>query len=248
MPVLSSGGTGIIFRAYNIFIKLQPDFSNNNIMTQTLISLPPTPTSQLILHDVSWEMYEKLLDIFTEYPQIRLNYYQGTLELMTPSPEHETYSWNLGRLITILSEELGLEIRGLKSTTWRSPSEVAGKQADECFYIQNEFLVRDKLTINLETDPPPDLAIEVNITHSFVDKFAIYKKLKIPEIWSLQQGKLFIYLLTDEGYQEAEKSLAFGEFPIQELTQFLQLDSQKGENARMREFRQWVRLKLNELE
>lgn len=216
-------------------------------MTQILTSLPPTNTSQFILHDVSWEMYEKLLEIFTEYPQIRLNYYQGTLELMAPLPEHETYSWNLGRLIIILSEELGLEIRGLKSTTWRSQSKVAGKEADECFYIQNELSVRDKLTINLENNPPPDLAIEVNITHSFFDKFAIYIELKIPEIWSLQKGKLLIYLLTDKGYQEAEKSLAFGNFPVQELTRFWHLDSQKGENARMREFRQWVRLKLNEL-
>jgi len=65
-----------------------------------------------------------------------MTYYKGTLELMTPLPEHETYSWTLSRLVVALSEELGLEIRGLKSTTWRS--QPVGKEADECFYIKTK--------------------------------------------------------------------------------------------------------------
>ncbi len=146
----------------------------------------------------------------------------------------------LGRLITVLTDELGLEIRGLGSTTWRLKPKAAGKEADECFYIQNEAVVRDKLRIDLNTDPPPDLAIEIDISSSSIDKMAIYAGLKIPEVWRFNDAKLTIHVLTNSGYVESETSLAFGSFPVKELAKFMQLDSQKGENARMREFREWV--------
>ncbi len=212
-------------------------------MAQALTApTPPIEGFPFVLYDVSWETYEKLLEAFAEHPRLRITYYQGTLELMTPLPEHETYSWTLGRLITVLTDELGLEIRGLGSATWRSKPKAAGKEADECFYIQNEAVVRDKLKIDLNTDPPPDLAIEIDISSSSIDKMAIYAGLKVPEVWRFNDGKLTIHILTNSGYVESETSLAFGSFPVKELAKFMQLDSQKGENARMREFKQWVRL------
>jgi Uma2 family endonuclease len=214
-------------------------------MAQTLAApTPPVEGSQLVLYAVSWETYEKLLEAFAEHPKLRMTYYKGTLELMTPLPEHETYSWTLGRLIAALSEEMGLEIRGLKSTTWRSKPKAVGKEADECFYIQNEGAIRGKLKINLKVDPPPDLAIEIDTTNSLLDKMAVYAELKVPEVWRFEDNKLTINILFDTGYVESETSLAFGSFPVKELTRFMQLDSQKGENARMREFREWVRANL----
>ena len=214
-------------------------------MAQTLTpATPPTTGSHLVLNDISWEIYEKLLEVFAEHPALRMTYYKGTLELMTPLPEHETYGWTIGRLVAALSEELGLEIRGLKSTTWRSKPKTAGKEADECFYIQNEALVRGKLTIDLTVDPPPDLAIEIDMTHSSIDKMAVYAELKVPEVWRWQKGKITLNILSDTGYVESEISLAFGSFPIKELARFMQLGPQKGENARLRELRQWVRQQL----
>lgn len=105
-------------------------------MTQTITApTPPVEGSRLVLHHISWEMYEKLLEIFALHPKLRITYYKGTLELITPLSDHERYSWTLGRLLVVLSEELGLEIIGLKSTTWRSKPKAVGKEADECFYI-----------------------------------------------------------------------------------------------------------------
>ena len=213
-------------------------------MTQTLTPATPVEGSRLVLHHISWEMYEKLLEIFAEHPKLRMIYYKGTLELMTPLSDHETYSWTLGRLLIVLSEELGLEIRGLKSTTWRSKPKAVGKEADECFYIQNELAVRNKLKIDLKNDPPPDLAIEIDMTNSSINKIAVYAELRVPEVWRLEDGKIIINILTDTGYVDSETSLAFGSFPVKEIAGFIQLDSQKGENARMREFREWVRSQL----
>jgi len=214
-------------------------------MTQTLTAAtPPVTSSHLLLYGISWEIYEQLLEIFAEQPTPRMTYYKGTLELMTPLPEHETYSWTLGRLVVALSEELGLEIRGLKSTTWRSQPKAVGKEADECFYIQNEALVRGKLKIDLSVDPPPDLAIEIDISNSSLDKMAVYAELKVPEVWLWQEGKLTVNILADAGYVESDTSLAFRSFPIKELAQFMQPNPQQGENARIREFRSWVRSRL----
>jgi Uma2 family endonuclease len=216
-------------------------------MTQTLIpkTIPETISPSFILDNVSWEMYENLLDIFAEYPSIRITYDHGTLELMTPLPEHERSSWRLGRLITIISEELGLEIIGLKSTTWKAKPKSVGKEADECFYIQNEAKMRGKLQINLEIDPPPDLVVEVDMTRSFMNKLSVYAQLKVPEIWQYKNNQITIYLLNDENYQQSEESLAFPSFPVKELAQFVKLDQQKGENERMKEFRKWVQLTLS---
>ncbi|MEG4320111.1 MULTISPECIES: Uma2 family endonuclease [unclassified Microcoleus] len=200
--------------------------------------------SHLVLHDISWETYEQLLEIFAERPTPRMTYYNGTLELMVPLPEHERYSWTIGRLIAALSEELGLEIIGLKSSTWRSKPKKAGKEADECFYIQNEAVMRGKLKIDLKTDPPPDLAVEMDLTSSSINQMAVYAELKVPEVWRWKKGKLTVNILTDTGYVESETSLAFGSFPVKELAGFMQLDSDKGENARIREFREWVRSHL----
>ena len=215
-------------------------------MVQTLAySKEELAGSHLILHDISWETYEQLLEIFAERSTPRMTYYQGTLELMVPLPEHERYSWTLGRLIVALSEEIGIEIIGLKSSTWRSEAKKAGNEADECFYIQNEALMRGKLTIDLKNDPPPDLAVEMDLTSSSINKMAVYAELKVPEVWIWKKGKLIINILNDTGYVESETSLAFASFPVKELAQFMRLDSEKGENARIREFREWVRSHLN---
>jgi len=172
---------------------------------------------------ISWEMYEKLVEIFAEHPKLRMIYYKGTLELMTPLSDHERYSWTLGRLVVVLSEEVGLEVIGLKSTTWRSKRKAVGKEADECFYIQNEASMRGKLKIDLKNDPPPDLAIEIDTTNSSIDKMAVYAELRVPEVWQLEDDKIIVNILTDTGYVDSETSLAFGSFPVKELARFIHI-------------------------
>jgi Uma2 family endonuclease len=200
--------------------------------------------NHLVLHDISWEIYEKLLEIFSDRSIPRITFYQGVLELMVPLPEHETYSWTLGQFIVVMTEEMELEIRGVKSSTWRSQPKATGKEADESFYIQNEAKVRNKLQIDLTVDPPPDLAIEVDLTHSSIDAMSVYAELKVPEVWLWRKGRLTINLLKEGGYVESENSLAFGSFPVKEIAQFMNFESDKGHNAKMREFREWVRANL----
>ena len=142
----------------------------------------PTVTSEekeflenhLVLHDISWETYEQLLEIFSDRSIPRITFYRGSLELIRPRTEREVYSWHLGQLVAELTAAMGLEIIGFKSSTWPLREQATGKEADECFYIQNEAKVRNKLQIDLTVDPPPDLAIEVDLTHSSIDAISVY--------------------------------------------------------------------------
>src|SRR5204863_3892315 len=56
-------------------------------------------------------------------------------------------------------------------------------EPDECYYVANEPLVRDKLHLDLAVDPPPDLAIEVEISRDSLNRHRIYAALGVPELW-----------------------------------------------------------------
>ena len=114
------------------------------------------PGQQLLMTDVSWPMYEQLLEEFGENRGSRINYSQGVLEVMVPLPEHEDDKVMIADLVKGLLEELDIEFRSLGSTTFKSETMKRGIEADDCFYIENEAAVRGKKRIDLTVDPPPD--------------------------------------------------------------------------------------------
>src|SRR5262249_54893083 len=137
----------------------------------------------LVLRDIDWKTYNRLLRAFAERPGIRLTYDRGTLEIMSPSHGHDTDARFLGRLVVTLTEELGLPIKGGGSTTFRRRRRRRGLEPDDCYWIANEPRVRGKRKINLRVDPPPDLCIEVDVTHSSLNRLSIYAALNVPEVW-----------------------------------------------------------------
>jgi len=99
---------------------------------------------------------------------------------MTLSHAHENQAHLLGRFIVVLTEEFGLPVKGGKSTTFRRRGRQRGLEPDECYWITHEAAVRGKDRINLRTDPPPDVALEVDVTRSSLNRLAIYAKLNFP--------------------------------------------------------------------
>src|ERR1700736_2241918 len=89
----------------------------------------------LVLHDVDWSSYGRLLRAFAERPRVRLTYDRGVLEIMSPLLEHDHSSWLLGRFVVVLTEELGLPVLGGGSTTFRRRRRRRGLEPDECFWI-----------------------------------------------------------------------------------------------------------------
>ena len=203
-----------------------------------------TPAEQrTVLYNVSWETFEALLRDTGEDRGSRFAYDCGTLEIMTPLFEHENPKSNFGNFIIALAEELDIEIRSAGSTTLKRRIANRGIEPDNCYYIQNELAIRGRETLDLETDPPPDLAIEIDITSSSINKFRIYSALSIPELWRYDGQNLKFYQLLDGQYIECEFSIAFPLVSVNDISRFIQQSKTMGEIALLKSFRAWVREK-----
>jgi Uma2 family endonuclease len=207
-----------------------------------MATVQPLRAERLFLPGVDWQTYERLLRAFAERPSMRLTYDRGNLEIMSPLHEHESDGRFLGRLATTLTEELGLPVKAGGSTTFRRKRRRRGLEPDDCFWIAHESQVRGKRRIDLRNDPPPDLAIEVDVSASSLDRMSIYAALGVPEVWRLDdRGLAFHVLGTDGRYAEASRSLAFPLVTPADLNGFLRMRGQLDENAVVLEFRQWIR-------
>jgi Uma2 family endonuclease len=219
-------------------------------MTATLIQSP----DRVILRNISWQTYQSLIHDFEQEPAIRLTYDHGILEIRMPLDPHETYKKILGRLIEAATEELELEIRSLGSRTCDRKDLSKGLEPDQCYYIQNEAQVRGVQQIDLAQFPPPDLAVEVDIMSSSLNRLSIYADLQIPEIWRYDGRSLTIYCLlaaqqdvSDASqYGIAERSLALPLLTATDIGRFLELQATTGENSLIKQFRQWVRSQQSE--
>lgn len=205
-------------------------------MTATLIQSP----DRVLLQNISWQTYQSLVKDFEQQPAMRLTYDQGILEIRMPLDPHESYKKLLGRLVEALTEELGVEVRSLGSRTCDREDLAQGLEPDQCYYIQNEPLVWDKEQIDLAVDPPPDLAIEVDISSSSINRLSIYADLGVPEIWRYDGQSLMMYRLENQQYQSCSHSAAFPLLAAADVERFLGLKKTTKENALISLFREWV--------
>lgn len=205
-------------------------------MNKTLVK----PENITILTKIRWETYQALVLDLAETPSKKLTYDQGILEIMTPLPEHEVNKRLLGRIVETTTEVLGLEVASFGSTTWSKKNLKKGIEPDECYYITNETLIRGKLDINLTIDPPPDLAIEIDITSSSLDRLGIYAAVGIGEIWRFDGQELFIYCLKNGNYEQQENSQVLPILSKSIILKFLKKRGRIGENSLIREFRESI--------
>jgi Uma2 family endonuclease len=207
--------------------------------------LKVSPGGQLLMTDVSWAMYEQLLGEYAEKPGVRINYSQGVLEVMVPLPEHEANKVMIGDLVKILMEEQDLDFWSLGSTTFKSEVMQQGLEADDCFYIENEAAIRGKKRIDLTVDPPPDLAIEIDITAR--TRFNNYQALGVGELWRFDGTKLEINVLQGGQYVQVSESPHFPGLPLGEvIPQYLEQSKVEGRNKAIKAFRAWVRGRIDE--
>ena len=200
------------------------------------------PEQRIILSNISWETYERLLADHENSSAPRFTYDRGMLEIMSPNPEHEEANRQLAQIVLILAEERSINVRGLGSTTFRREDLERGFEPDSCFYIRNEERVRGKKRIDLTVDPPPDLVIEVDITSPSLGKFPIYARLGVPEVWRYDGERLRIHQLTeDTGYAEVRHSAVLPDLTAEVLTRFVGRSSTLDWLPWVREVRGWAR-------
>ncbi|HHP7243357.1 MAG TPA: Uma2 family endonuclease [Elainellaceae cyanobacterium] len=211
------------------------------MVTLQLQQLDVPPGQRLLLHDVSWTEFEAILEELGNHRSTRITYDSGVLEIMAPLPEHEYFKETIGDTVKDIAEELNLDYESYGSTTWRHRARESGIEADNCFYFQNEVAVRGRVDLNLEHDPPPDLALEIDITSKSLARFPIYARLGVPETWCYNEGRLSIYLLQQNQYVEAEQSQVFPNLKVQELPKLMEENRDRGRLALRRAVREWVR-------
>jgi Uma2 family endonuclease len=180
---------------------------------------------RVILHNTSWETYERLMQERGEHRVPRFAYDRGELEIMSPSTEHESIAYYIGLLVAVFAEEAGVDLYGAGSTTFDREDLERGFEPDACFYVQNAERVRGKPRIDLGLDPPPDLVIEVDITSPSLDKFPIYARASIPEIWRHDGEKLEIFRLRGEEYVEVAGSRTLPPITGEALSGFIEESS-----------------------
>ena len=193
------------------------------------------------MENVSWEQYERLVED-TEYYHVRITYDEGRLTLMSPLPIHDRIKTLAGRLIEFAAFELDVPISSFGSTTWKRRDLAKGLEADECYYIfKASSLVHGRSDIDLRRDPPPVLAVEIDITRNPLNRPSIYAALGVGELWRYD-GKQFEFVRRNAGgsYEPIQVSAALPFMTAPIVDRFISLMLQN-ENAGLRAFRDWLR-------
>lgn len=197
---------------------------------------------RVVMHGVSWKTYESLMADLANSRATRISYDRGRLELVSPSNEHEWRRRLIGRMIDIWTFEKRIPIRGLGSTTWKREGRQRGVEADECYFVLNEPVVRGRSGLDLESDPPPDLAIEVEVSDSSLGKLEIYADLGVPEVWRFGEQTLRIHQLgSNRKYKLAKESLNLPGFPTQDLADWIARAQAIDETSWAASFQDWIR-------
>ncbi|NJL88284.1 MAG: Uma2 family endonuclease [Leptolyngbyaceae cyanobacterium SM1_1_3] len=208
-----------------------------------MVIATPTPTligeKRVTLHLLNWQAYQQILQALPQTRAARLTYDRGILEITMPLEDHEFAVRLIERFILILVMELGLKLKTMGSTTLEREDLNRSPEPDNAYYIRNQPLVAGK-TVNLAADPPPDLVVEVDITHTDINKLRLYASMEVPEFWRYNGREWRIYQLQDGAYQALETSPTFPSVPKAQLYSFLE-QARQDEVAAEITLRDWAR-------
>jgi Uma2 family endonuclease len=186
----------------------------------------PIGEQRVVLRGVTWAGYLQILAALPPQRGSRLTYDDGLLEITMPLEDHEFCGRLIERFIITLVELLDLDIKTMGSTTIKYPQLQKGAEPDNAYYIQNAQAVAGR-NVDFAIDPPPDLIVEVDITHTDILKNQFYAQLSVPEFWRFNGQVLHIYQLQQEEYVEIDRSPTFPQVPKEWLYEFLATAKQK---------------------
>jgi Uma2 family endonuclease len=204
---------------------------------------PLDQQQHIVLDDVSWDFYEHQLEENGDR-HIRVTFSDGSLEIMPPLPKHERWGSRIGRLIEAMCEERDIMMAPAGAATFRDKQKHKGLEPDECYYIAHWEAAQElEGPFDPSIHPPPDLAIEIDITRRSIAKQPVYAALGIPELWRFDGERLQVLALSRAGrYEDRSASSAFPFLPMPQFEQFLlRFDTERNDNAVTRAFREWVR-------
>lgn len=208
-------------------------------MPVTLARSAYTDGDRIVLRDISWERYVELRDNPAQR-RIRMTFLSGKLTLMSPSRVHERLKELLAQFVRVWAEVHELPLSSAGSTTLRSPELMAALEPDSAFYLQHAPQMTGRDDFDPAVDPPPDLAIEVDVSSSSLGRLPIYGALGVPEVWRCDGENLFVHVLNDGKYRTQPASPALPGLSMEVLQAFLSRRTQDDEITLIREFRTWA--------
>ena len=195
----------------------------------------------VILYDVSWETYERLLKEQGEHTGTRFTYDRGTLQIMIVGFEHESSNRTLSAVVEVMAEEWNIDFEPAGSTTFKRKDIKRGFEPDSCFYIHHPEAVRGKKRLNLLKDPPPDLIVEIDVTHDSLDRLPVFAAVGVLEVWRYENSVVKIYRLSRDEYVEHEESGLLPGVTSDVLTRFVAESQTIRRIEWLRKVREWAR-------
>lgn len=192
-----------------------------------IAGLPASSGGPVTLHGVSFDQYEALLKALgNDHPSLRLTYLEGTLEIMTTSPEHERIKTLIARLLELWALERDVRLEGYGSATFRKRAKERGLEPDECYVLDQLIDV-------------PDIAIEVVHQHGGIDKLDVYAGLAVREVWFWENGEIFPYFLVGSTYEKRSSSALLPTLDLAQLSSVVR--SAKDQTTAAKEYRDLLR-------
>jgi Uma2 family endonuclease len=207
------------------------------------------PDTRVVIADVTWDVYESFVDAVREEDNCRVAFDGKDIEIMTLGPLHETLKGRLDAFIAMVAAELNIEREPLGQTTWKRPKAKRGVESDLCYYFDRAKLAAHAAAVerksnNVKDYPNPDLAIEIDLSPSRIDRPGIYAALRVPEIWRLRKKSLTIEVLGPAGTYVITASSRFLHVRPEEVMRWLNREYSHGRVAWERRLREWVRHEL----
>jgi len=199
------------------------------------------PEQRVLMHNISWETYERLLAESVENPGMRFTYDSGELEIMVVSLGHEQPNRTLALIVEIVSEEMGRNCRDTGMTTFKRDDLLKGFEPDSSFYFANARLIRGLEEIDLHIHPPPELVIEIDITRSSLKRFPIFAAVGVLEVWRYDGERVSFHALDGSIYRPIETSRLVSPMTAKQATLFFQSSRSADSIDWKRSVREWVR-------
>jgi Uma2 family endonuclease len=199
---------------------------------------------------VRWEIYDALSEALTEGQHVRLAYDGRDLEFMTTGNVHENVKEVIGRFISTVAASLRIKFKSFGEATWKSANAERGLQADlsYCFDPEKIRVAKEALS-RRSTDradyPKPDLAVEIDISPSQVDRPLIYAVLNVAEVWRFNGRTLIIDHLQPDGSYVQVKASRFLGISADDIERWLTADDVSDEDAWLRRLQEWVARGMN---
>jgi len=199
----------------------------------------------LVLYDLKYDSYVAIDDALGDGHAVRLIYVDGRLTFLTASRRHEWYAGRLAELVKVVASAAGIDWESAGSSTFRRREKEVGVEGDETFYFgPHAEQMRGPVNIDLTTQPPPDLAIEVEVTHPADDAMLVYGRLGVPEVWRLDVDSwaLSFCLLREDGtYAASDRGVALPWLEAAEILEQLRLAESLGAGRWFLQLDGWVR-------